>query len=91
MSDAPVSSGNEPDANKEASGQTVSEKAGVVIPEEFQNKVHALVHKATKHHLHHISDRVNARLDELRQEEAKAKGKNPKVPDTFSTEGMPSH
>lgn len=65
--------------------------SGVTVPEEFQQKVHELVSKATKHHLHHISDRVSARHDELRQEEmAKNKKGGKNTPNEYSTEGMPS-
>jgi hypothetical protein len=66
-----------------------SEGDGVVIPEEFQKKVHALVHKAPKPHLDHISDRVNARRDEIRQQEM---AKQPKGGKSMNYSGaeMPS-
>ena len=61
---------------------------GVVIPEEFQKKVHAMVHKAPKAHLDHISDRVNNRRDEIRMAE-QAKMTKGKGPAEFSTAQMP--
>jgi hypothetical protein len=70
--------------------------SGVVIPEEFQKQVHAMVHKAPKEHLQHIRDRVNAREELLRQEEMQkqnqqqSKGKKTTgVKMNFSTEGSP--
>ena len=70
------------EANPDEANDTQSE--GVVVPEEFQKQVHALVNKAPKEHLDHIRARVSAREDELRKEEMSKK------PDKFSTDGMPT-
>lgn len=72
------------------SGDTDND-AGVVIPEEFQQQVHALVKNANKHHLAHMRDRIYAREDELRQaENAKQNAKGGKGKVNFSAESMPS-
>jgi hypothetical protein len=83
-------------ANEPSSGNmTDPQEEGVVIPEEFQQKVHGLLKGANKHHLNHVRDRVYAREDELRKEaEAKTsknKGAKSKYPEVMSTEGMPSN
>ena len=65
-----------------------SPEGGVTVPEEFQKKVHDLVKGATKHHLNHMSDRISARHDELRQEGMKKSGKG-SSPSEYSTDGMP--
>jgi hypothetical protein len=62
---------------------------GVVIPEDFQKKVHALVHKAPKAHLAHIRSRVSDREDELRKQEQSAMGKKGRKVD-FSAEDAPA-
>ena len=62
---------------------------GVTVPEEFQAKVHQLVHKATKPHLAHMRSRISDREDEMRKEEMSKKDKD-KVPSTYSDAEMPS-
>ncbi len=70
-----------------------AEQNGVVVPEEFQQQAHQLIHKANKPMLSHIRDRVYAREDELRQDEAKksskGKGKS-KGPEVMSDADMPA-
>jgi uncharacterized phage infection (PIP) family protein YhgE len=74
--------------NKEEGSKTgEGYDAGVVIPEDFQKDVHAVLQKAsTKHHLSHIRDRVYAKEDEMRKAEMKSKKG---VPDTYSTDAAP--
>lgn len=47
---------------------------GVDVPEEFQQAVHKLTHKATKSHLGHMRNKINEREDEMRDEEMSKKG-----------------
>jgi len=66
--------------------------SGVVIPEDFQKKVHELMEQAKdKHHLSHIREMVYAKEDALREAEMakKGKGKKNKSPEVYSTEDMP--
>ena len=85
-----------PEEEQEAeSTASPSGGSGVVIPEEFQQRVHALVHKAPKIHLAHIRDRINQREDDLRKEEAEKMSKTSKkggknIPAEYSTAEMPS-
>ena len=70
---------------------------GVVIPEEFQKKVHEVVSQAKdRHHVNHMRDQLNAHEDKLREEAAKkaekeSKGSRGKVKpsDKFSVADMP--
>jgi cell envelope opacity-associated protein A len=48
------------------------EHDGVDVSEEFQTKAHHLVHKASKHELHHLRRKMDDRHDVLREEERKA-------------------
>jgi hypothetical protein len=68
----------------------MEDKGGVVVSEDFQKKTHELVHKATKHELHHVRDRVYDREDALRKEEASKEPKKAgKYPEVMSTADMP--
>lgn len=58
-----------------------------IIPEEFQRQVHSMLHKAPKHHLEHIRNRLNAREDEMRKEEMDKKSS--KTPAKFTMEDAP--
>ena len=84
---------NEPSKEPEVEDENVPESSstsGVIIPEEFQQKVHALVHKAPKEHLDHIRNRVYAREDDIRKEEEAKRPKKDKGSDmNFSVEDMP--
>jgi hypothetical protein len=64
---------------------------GVVVSEDFQKKTHELVHKASKHELHHVRDRVYDREDALRKEEQNSdkKNKKPNANIQFTTADMP--
>lgn len=80
-----------PPVPSESVGQEESQD-GVTVPEEFQQQTHQLVHKANKHQLAHVRDRVYAREDELRNEEAKSSGKEgskSKGPEIMSSSDMP--
>ena len=66
-----------------------AEKEGVLVPEEFQQKAHALIKDAKKPHLSHLRDRINQREDEIRDTEMKQK--KIKSPGAFSTSDMPSN
>jgi hypothetical protein len=69
-------------------GTEIHNNAGVTVSEDFQKKAHHLVHKATRHELRHLSDKISSRHEELAKEEEETpqKGKAPKV---YSSEGMP--
>lgn len=56
-------------------------KEGVVLPEDFQQKVHEMMKGATtKHHLSHIRESVYQKEDEMRKKESKGKnGKEDKM------------
>lgn len=74
---------------QEPSDENASEE-GVVIPEEYQKKVHEVIEGAkTKHHLSHIRDRVYAKEDEMRKAESK-KEKKDKPSGEMSDADMPS-
>jgi hypothetical protein len=76
----------EQDAELE-NGTEIHNNAGVTVSEDFQKKAHHLVHKATRHELHHLSDKISSRHEELsKEEETPQKSKAPKV---YSSEGMP--
>jgi hypothetical protein len=66
----------------------MEDKGGVVISEDFQKRTHELVHKADKHELHHVRDRVYDREDALRKAEEAKKPKE-KYPSVMSTADMP--
>ena len=78
---------------EEDDGSEEDTKEGVTVSEDFQNKAHQLLHKATKHEVNHIHDRARMREEELRAEEAaaekKGKGKKGKDDVTFSTDSAP--
>lgn len=59
---------------------------GVTVSEEFQKQAHSLVHKASKHELSHLRDKVNSREDTMRQAEMSKMKKGSKVsyPETMS-------
>jgi len=71
--------------------EAASGNEGVILPEQFQREAHALVQKATtKHHTGHIRRLVDDKESEHRKAEMakESKGKD-KVPQAYSTEGMP--
>ena len=76
----------EPDTSEEQASDE-----GVDVPESFQQQAHALIHKATKPQLDHVSAKVSARHSEISKAEMEksSKGAKGKV-GSFSTEGMPS-
>jgi len=77
--------------NTEKGKEVAANKEGVIIPEEFQQRVHDLVHKAPKPHLEHIRSRVSMREDEIRKQEDEDRAKKRgKTPETFTDEAMPS-
>lgn len=76
----------EQQSNGDNDGNDDGQSEGVVIPEEFQKKVHAVVHGASKAHLNHISDRVSEARDAIRMKEQAAMSKGKK---NFTTEGGP--
>lgn len=47
---------------------------GVDVPEEFQQAVHKLTHKATKSHLSHMRNKINEREVAITDEEMSKKG-----------------
>jgi len=80
------------DEKKESPAKQKEEQAegteGVVLPEEFQKEAHALVQKATsRHHTAHIHRLVNDKEDEIMKA---GSAKSHKVPQEYSTAGMPS-
>ena len=68
----------------------VMDGEGVMVPEEFQKKVHHLTKKASKHELKHLHDRAYAREEELRMEEESKKNKKGNKPEKFSTSEAPA-
>jgi hypothetical protein len=96
---------NEKEQETPASEQQSEQQAGgegegedqQMIPEEYQQQAHKLIHGAPKHHLDHLRSRINAREDEIRKAEdeermKKASKKGGKaVPSEYSTAGMPGY
>jgi hypothetical protein len=86
--DATTGSENEIE-NEEEGGDESAE--GVDVPEEFQQKAHELIHKATRAHISHIRGKLSDREQELRdEEEEENKGKKGGIPETMSAEDMPA-
>lgn len=74
---------------KEMKEGTEQHPDGVVVSEEFQQKAHQLLHKASKHEVKHVHDRAYAREDELRKEEESKKPSKGQVPNEYSAADMP--
>jgi len=87
------------DAEEEQEGEKDNPKmpskdSGVTVSEDFQQKAHQLLHKATKHEVSHARSKMNDRDDEIRKEEMADENKGKKggkgnQPEEFSTESAP--
>lgn len=58
-----------PDTKQQSSGES---DEGIHVTEEYQKRAHELIHKATKHEVSHVRNRLNDRDDELRKAEMKS-------------------